>query len=193
MDNGWSRAIRIGYLPEADERPIVIDLDPVADPVLLWAGKRNKREIPVLPLQRNEIIAESRISQVIERARKRALKGKDSRQTHLFADLEKSMRDDEIGKRVEFYTHEEGWKNKLICGDSLEVMESLLQYENLRGKVQMVYIDPPYAIKYDSNFQQRIDTTKNDEKDKADDVLTIKAYRVTFLSDLALSSLPLTI
>src|ERR1700737_3816490 len=59
-------------------------------------------------------------------------------------------------------------------------MESLLHYEGLRGKVQMIYIDPPYGIKYDSNFQQRIDSTKNDEKDAADDVLTIKAFRDTW-------------
>jgi adenine-specific DNA-methyltransferase len=59
-------------------------------------------------------------------------------------------------------------------------MESLLHYENLRGKVQMIYIDPPYGIKYDSNFQQRVDSTKNDEKDAADDVLTIKAFRDTW-------------
>jgi adenine-specific DNA-methyltransferase len=59
-------------------------------------------------------------------------------------------------------------------------MESLLHYENLRGKVQMIYIDPPYGIKYDSNFQQRVDSTKNDEKDQADDVLTIKAFRDTW-------------
>src|SRR5207249_8216714 len=67
------------------------------------------------------------------------------------------------GKRVEFYTHEEGWKNKLICGDSLHVMESLLHYENMRGKVQMIYMDPPYGIKYDrseehtSELQSRFD------------------------------------
>jgi|GEM_PF-3205527 len=58
-------------------------------------------------------------------------------------------------KAIHFYTHEEGWKNKLICGDSLHVMESLLHYENLRGKVQMIYLDPPYGIAYSSNFQQR--------------------------------------
>ena len=72
------------------------------------------------------------------------------------------------------------WRNKLICGDSLHVMESLLHYEGVRGKVQMIYIDPPYGIRYDSNFQQRIDSTKNDEKDQADDVLTIKAFRDTW-------------
>jgi adenine-specific DNA-methyltransferase len=59
-------------------------------------------------------------------------------------------------------------------------MESLLHYEGLRRKVQMIYIDPPYGIKYDSNFQQRVDQTKNDQDDQADDVLTIKAFRDTW-------------
>ncbi len=181
MDNGWSKAIQVGKLPEGDERPVVVDMDPAADPVLFWAGKRNRREVPVLPLQRNEIVSESRIAQIIERARRAAEeKSGAARQGHLFADLEKTLRESDRAKRVEFYTHEEGWKNKLICGDSLHVMESLLHYENLRGKVQMIYIDPPYGIKYDSNFQQRVDSTKNDEKDAADDVLTIKAFRDTW-------------
>jgi len=181
MDNGWSQALEVGKLPEGDERPVVVDMDPAADPVLFWAGKRNRREVPVLPLQRNEIVSESRIAQIIDRARRAAVeKSGVARQGHLFADLEKTLRESDRTKRVEFYTHEEGWKNKLISGDSLHVMESLLHYENLRGKVQMIYIDPPYGIKYDSNFQQRVDSTKNDEKDQADDVLTIKAFRDTW-------------
>jgi adenine-specific DNA-methyltransferase len=109
-----------------------------------------------------------------------AEKSGETRQGHLFADLERTLRESDKSKRVEFYTHEEGWKNKLICGDSLHVMESLLHYEGMRGKVQMIYIDPPYGIKYDSNFQQRVDSTKNDEKERADDVLTIKAFRDTW-------------
>lgn len=181
MDNGWSKAVVVGKLPEGDERPVVVDMDPAADPVLFWAGKRNRREVPVLPLQRNEIVSESRIAQIIERAKKAAEeKSGAARQGHLFADLEKTLRESDKKKRVEFYTHEEGWKNKLICGDSLHVMESLLHYENLRGKVQMIYIDPPYGISYNSNFQQRVDSYKNDEKDAADDVLTIKAFRDTW-------------
>ena len=181
MDNGWSKAIEVGKLLDGDERPVVVEMDPAADPVLFWAGKRNRREVPVLPLQRNEIVSESRISQIIERARRAAEeKSGAARQGHLFADLEKRLRESDRAKRVEFYTHEGGWKNKLICGDSLHVMESLLHYENLRGKVQMIYIDPPYGIKYDSNFQQRVDSTKNEEKEAADDVLTIKAFRDTW-------------
>jgi len=181
MDNGWSKAIEVGKLPESDDRPVVVDMDPAADPVLFWAGKRNKREVPVLPLQRNEIVTDSRIAHIIDRARRAAAeKEPQARQGSLFADLEKTLRDTDRSKRVEFYTHDEGWKNKLICGDSLQVMESLLHYEGMRGKVQMIYIDPPYGIKYDSNFQQRVDSTKNEEKDQADDVLTIKAFRDTW-------------
>ncbi len=181
MDNGWSSAMAVGKLPEGGDRPVVVDMDPAADPALFWAGKRSRREVPVLPLQRNEIVSESRIAQIIDRARRAAKEESDTaRQGHLFADLEKTLRETDRTKRVEFYTHEEGWKNKLICGDSLHVMESLLHYENLRGKVQMIYVDPPYGVKYDSNFQQRVDSTKNEEKDQADDVLTIKAFRDTW-------------
>ena len=181
MGNGWNGAIEVGKLPEGDDRPVVVDMDPAADPALFWAGKRSRREVPVLPLQRNEIVSDSRIAQIIERARRAAEEESDTaRQGHLFADLEKTLRESDRARRVEFYTHEEGWKNKLICGDSLQVMESLLHYENLRGKVQMIYIDPPYGIKYDSNFQQRVDSTKNDDKDQVDDVLTIKAFRDTW-------------
>jgi adenine-specific DNA-methyltransferase len=181
MDNGWTKAIEVGKLSERDVRPVVVDMDPAADPVLFWSAKRNRREVAVLPLQRNEIVSESRIAQIIERTREGVeTMESGSRQGHLFADLEKTLRESERSKRVEFYTHDEGWKNKLICGDSLHVMESMLHYENLRGRVQMIYMDPPYGVKYDSNFQQRVDSTRNDEKDQADDVLTIKAFRDTW-------------
>ncbi len=182
MDNGWSKALQVGRLPETDTRPVVVDMDATTDPLLFWAGKRNRREVPILPLQRNEIITDSRIGQIVERAQKEiAVKAPQPRQATLFAELEKSLREADKKKRVEFYSHDEGWKSKLICGESLHVMESLLHYEGLRGKVQMIYVDPPYGIKYDSNFQQRVDTTANDDKDLADDVLTIKAFRDTWV------------
>lgn len=179
FDNKWTKAAHVEKL-DADGKTVVVDFDPAIDPVLFWSGKRTRRNVPVLPLQRNEIVAESRIAQIIERARRKALEANS--QSGLvefaeFSDLEKKLRESEKNKRVEFYKHEEGWKNKLVCGDSLHVMQSLLEYEQMRGKVQMIYLDPPYGIKYDANFQQRIDKTKNDEKDKADDILTIKAFR----------------
>jgi len=182
MDNGWSKAIKVGQLPADDKRPVVVDMDPGADPTLFWCGKRNRRQVPILPLQRNEIVSESRIAHIIARARAAALeKAPQMMLGSLFAEMEKQFRESDKSKRVEFYTHDEGWKNKLICGDSLYVMESLLHYERLRGGIQMIYIDPPYGIKYDSNFQQRVDSTKNDQKDSADDVLSIKAFRDTWV------------
>src|SRR5882672_6963211 len=88
MDNGWSKAIKVGQLLAGDQRPIVVDMDPAADPTLFWAGKRNRRDVPILPLQRNEIVSESRIAQIIERARKAAAqKEPQARQGQLFADL----------------------------------------------------------------------------------------------------------
>jgi adenine-specific DNA-methyltransferase len=181
MDNGWSKALKIGRLPEGDQRAVVVDMDPAADPTLLWTGKRNRREVPLLPLQRNEIVSESRIAQIIERARKAAMeKSPQMSFVSIFADLEKTLRESDKSKRIDFYTHEEGWKNKLICGDSLQVMESLLHYEGLRGQVQFIYFDPPYGIDYNSNIQQRVDTAKNSGDEAFDDVLSIKAFNDTW-------------
>ena len=85
-------------------------------------------------------------------------------------------------KQIEFYKHEVGWSNRLILGDSLLVMNSLLVKEGMAGKVQMIYVDPPYGIKYASNFQPRID--RRDVKDRDEDLThepeQIKAYRDTW-------------
>jgi adenine-specific DNA-methyltransferase len=88
-----------------------------------------------------------------------------------------------IREAIEFYKHSEGWSNRLIAGDSLIVMNSLLEKEGMAGKVQMIYIDPPYGIKYGSNFQPFIN--KKDVKDGKDEDLTqepetIKAFRDTW-------------
>lgn len=178
MDNGWTQAIEVGHLPGMLDQSVFVDMDPLVDPVLFWSGKRNRRNVPVLPLQRNEVVTDSRIAQIVDRVRARASAG--AYQPSLFAEMERTHRDEDKDLRAEWLTHDEGWKNKLICGDSLQVMESLIQYEGMGGKVQMIYIDPPYGIRYDSNFQQRVDSTHNDEKDLADDVLTIKAFRDTW-------------
>lgn len=84
---------------------------------------------------------------------------------------------------VSFYKHDKGWSNRLIAGDSLLVMNSLLQKESMAGQVQMIYIDPPYGIKYGSNFQPFVN--KRDVKDGKDEDLTqepetIKAFRDTW-------------
>ncbi|WP_202962115.1 site-specific DNA-methyltransferase [Salinisphaera shabanensis] len=84
---------------------------------------------------------------------------------------------------IDFYKHERDWSNRLIAGDSLLVMNSLLQKEGMAGQVQMIYIDPPYGIKYGSNFQPF--TSRRDVKDRKDEDLTqepemIKAFRDTW-------------
>ncbi|WP_279070897.1 site-specific DNA-methyltransferase [Microbacterium lacticum] len=86
-------------------------------------------------------------------------------------------------ENVEFYQHEESWKNRMILGDSLQVMGSLAEREALRGKVQMIYIDPPYGIKFGSNWQVR--ASKRDVRDgRVDDAAReaeqIKAFRDTW-------------
>lgn len=177
--DGWTRGARLAESTvDGETQRLIADLDPAVDPILFWAGKRTHREIPVLPLQRNEIVSESRIARIVDRARSAG--GEEEQHQLFFAEVEKSVRDIDRAKRIDFYTHDEEWKNKLICGDSLQVMESLLHYEGLRGRVQMIYVDPPYGVDYNSNFQQRVDSAKNDEKARADDVLTIKAFRDTW-------------
>ena len=84
---------------------------------------------------------------------------------------------------LDFYKHDRGWANRLVAGDSLLVMNSLLQKEGMAGQVQMIYIDPPYGIKYGSNFQPFVN--KRDVKDRKDEDLTqepemIKAFRDTW-------------
>lgn len=85
--------------------------------------------------------------------------------------------------RVDFYHHEQHWSNRMILGDSLMVMTSLAEKEGLKGKVQMIYFDPPYGIKFGSNWQ--VSTRKRDVKDgKAEDTTRqpeqVKAFRDTW-------------
>lgn len=197
----WAQHLRLAHL--SDDRTMVVDMDPFVDPTLLWAGKngegisgarvdspetqptllwsgkRSRRDIPVLPLQRTEIVTASRIAQITARARAR-VSASTASQGSLFEEEERELRERERETRLRFYTYGETWKNKLICGDSLEVMESLIHYERLGGLVQTIYIDPPYGIRYNANFQQRIDNTRNEEDDGADDVVTVKAFRDTW-------------
>jgi adenine-specific DNA-methyltransferase len=88
-----------------------------------------------------------------------------------------------LREAVDFYKHAHGWSNRLIAGDSLVVMNSLLEKEGMAGKVQMIYIDPPYGIKYASNFQPFVN--KRDVKEGKDEDLTqepemIRAFRDTW-------------
>jgi adenine-specific DNA-methyltransferase len=148
----------------------VYDYDPHLDPQLIWAGKKEHTsfEVESVALHIHERISTAAIIKAVQR---------ESLQRDLFADPQLPLTE-----QIEFYQHEMNWANRLILGDSLLVMNSLLERELMAGKVQMIYMDPPYGVKFSSNFQPRID--RRDVKDD-DDSLTrepemIKAYRDTW-------------
>ncbi|RYG98601.1 MAG: site-specific DNA-methyltransferase [Alphaproteobacteria bacterium] len=151
-------------------------------PYLNWTGKaeRTSFEIDTVSLHVHERVDPATI---LANAAKR-LKGKDAsaqwRQADLFAAPFENL---PLRQAMDFYSHEKGWSNRLVAGDSLLVMNSLLTKESMGGKVQMIYFDPPYGIKYGSNFQPF--TSKRDVKDRSDADLTqepemIKAFRDTW-------------
>jgi len=150
------------------------EYDPHLDPQLQWAGKAEHTsfEVPVVSLHVHERIDPKTI---IDSVRK---EDTQPHQLSLFEQQDKPFRE-----AVEFYKHKENWSNRLIAGDSLLVMNSLLEKEGMGGKVQMVFFDPPYGIKYGSNFQPFVN--KRDVKDGNDEDLTqepemIKAFRDTW-------------
>ena len=146
------------------------------DPQLQWFEKteHTSLEVPTVSLHVHERIDPRTIIEAV-----RKCNGDNAKQINMFdneADI--PLRD-----AIEFYKHARDWSNRLIAGDSLLVMNSLLQKENMAGKVQCVYIDPPYGIKYGSNFQPFMHN--RDVKDGKDDSLTtepevIKAFRDTW-------------
>ena len=150
--------------------------DPHIDPQLSWAGKAEHTafEVPTVSLHVHERIDPRTI---IEAMRKR--NGAEFQQSLFDAPEENPP----IRQAIDFYQHRHNWSNRLIAGDSLLVMNSLLEKEGLGGKVQMVYIDPPYGIRYGSNFQPFVN--KRDVKDGRDEDLTqepetIRAFRDTW-------------
>jgi len=154
--------------------------DPHLDPQLVWANKAGLKCYEIDPDQTSfevDVVSLHIHERVSTKAIINAVKRNGTIQLKLFEEPELPM-----DKQIEFYKHEMGWANRLILGDSLLVMNSLLVKEGMAGKVQMIYIDPPYGIKYSSNFQPRID--KRDVKDKDEDLTRepeqIKAYRDTW-------------
>jgi len=151
--------------------------DPHIDPSLQWAGKAEHTsfEVPTVSLHVHERIDPRTIIGAV-----RKINHQKPKQLSLFAKPEENP---PIREAIEFYKHKHNWSNRLIAGDSLLVMNSLLEKEGLAGKVQMIYIDPPYGIKYGSNFQPFVN--KRDVKDGKDEDLTaepemIKAFRDTW-------------
>lgn len=146
--------------------------DPHLDPQLTWSGKaeRTSFEIPTVSLHVHERIDPRTIIE-------KFIKKPTSEQISLFDQEEMPLREE-----IEFYQHEKGWTNRLIAGDSLLVMNSLLEKEGMSEKVQMIYFDPPYGIRYRSNFQPFVSKRSVSEKDE--DLSTepemIKAFRDTW-------------
>ena len=152
--------------------------DPHLDPELQWSGKTEGTsfEVDTVSLHVHERIDPLTIIEAVRNKEPEA-------QRSLFYYFENPENNLPIREAIEFYKHSEGWSNRLIAGDSLIVMNSLLEKEGMAGKVQMIYIDPPYGIKYGSNFQPFIN--KKDVKDGKDEDLTqepetIKAFRDTW-------------
>ena len=145
--------------------------DPHLDPQLVWAGKAEHQsfEVDTVSLHIHERVSTAAVL--------RAVRREDVQRT-LFSEPQFNL-DQELA----FYQHEMDWANRLILGDSLLVMNSLLRREGMAGKVQCIYIDPPYGVNYRSNFQPRIDDVQ--VKDGSDDSLPrqpeeIRAYRDTW-------------
>jgi len=158
------------------------ELKRLQEPYLNWAGKAEGTSFAVdtVSLHVHERVDPATILANVRKRLKGEKAGEAWRQADLFAAAFENL---PLRQALDFYHHEKGWSNRLIAGDSLLVMNSLLHKESMAGKVQMIYIDPPYGIKYGSNFQPF--TNKRDVKDGADADLTqepemIKAFRDTW-------------
>lgn len=154
--------------------------DTSLDPQLVWRGKDEQDveplEVPVVPVYIQEKI-QPRV--IIEHLRKTAAAGEPEPELTLFDDFNGIAFED----LVDFYHHDQNWSNRLILGDSLLVMTSLAEKENLKGKVQTIYVDPPYGIKFGSNWQ--VSTRKREVSDgKVEDATRqpeqIRAFRDTW-------------
>jgi adenine-specific DNA-methyltransferase len=165
---------------EGAPKTMLYPRDPSLDPQLVWKGKddqdREDLAVPVVPIYIQEKIHPQAIIDDLPRIKKPG-----GGMARLFADFNGGPHD--FDQKIDFYHHEQNWTNRMILGDSLLVMASLAEKEGLKGKVQTIYIDPPYGIKFGSNWQ--VSTRKRDVKDgKAEDVTRqpeqVRAFRDTW-------------
>ena len=152
--------------------------DPHLDPQLQWSGKLDNLEFKVdtVSLHVHERIDPNSILE-------KTMRPKQHPQQTMFNFFDTAENNPPLRDAIDFYKHDQNWSNRLIAGDSLLVMNSLLEKEGMEGKIQIIYIDPPYGIKYGSNFQPFVN--KRDVKDGKDEDLTqepemIKAFRDTW-------------
>jgi adenine-specific DNA-methyltransferase len=144
-------------------------------PFLNWAGKAERQafEVPTLPLFVHERLSTKAILETVK------VHAKDKQITlDLFGDPKRPLHE-----QLRAYEHRDHWVNRMILGDSLVVMNSLLEYEGLGGQVQMIYMDPPYGVKFGSNFQpfvRRRDVRHGDDDDLTREPEMVQAYRDTW-------------
>lgn len=154
----------------SDEADILADALRHHEPWLEWSSKREKPWFDVEPvaLHMHERVSTQAILRVLAR---------QNVQRSLFADPQH-----DYAKAVQFYRHDIDWANRMILGDSLQVMASLARREDLAGKVQMIYVDPPYGIKFASNFQPELGQreVKDRQQDLTREPEMVKAYRDTW-------------
>jgi adenine-specific DNA-methyltransferase len=162
------------------------------DPQLVWRGKDQQDWSDLVvnapPLYIQEKVHPKVLIDDLKRQTEKAKAATEPEQQGFTADLFADMAKDfngvpEDADKTEFYAHDQHWSNRMILGDSLQVMASLAEREGLRGKVQCIYFDPPYGIKFNSNFQWS--TTSRDVKDGNADHITrepemVKAFRDTW-------------
>ena len=169
---------------DARPRPVKYPRNTDLDPQLVWRGKDEQDwsdlVVHASPLYIQEKVHPKVLLDDLLQQTKEAHAEAPGAQTNLFADFNGIP---EGVDRTEFYQHEQNWSNRMILGDSLQVMASLAEREGLRGKVQCIYLDPPYGIKFNSNFQWS--TTNRDVKDGKADHITrepeqVKAFRDTW-------------
>jgi adenine-specific DNA-methyltransferase len=171
------------FVKADEEAPtsVLYPRDPSLDPQLVWKGKDEQDskplEAPVVPIYVQEKIHPQAI---VEDIRQHGARMAADGQLDFFNDFNGL---DDFDKKVDFYHHPQHWSNRMILGDSLLVMTSLAEKEGLKGKVQSVFMDPPYGIKFGSNWQ--VSTRKRDVKDsKAEDASRqpeqVKAFRDTW-------------
>jgi len=174
-------------LREEDKSPIQVAYERRnrdLDPQLIWRGKDVQNwsdlvvQAPPLYIQ-EKVHPKVLIDDLLRQTEAQRQEGVPQ-QLDLFADFNGLP---SVSARTEFYQHDANWSNRMILGDSLQVMASLAEREGLRGKVQCIYIDPPYGIKFNSNFQWS--TTSRDVKDGKVDHITrepeqVKAFRDTW-------------
>jgi len=161
----------------AAAREAAAALAALQQPFLNWTGKAERLsfDVPTLPLFVHERLSTQAILETLGAHRKD--------QQHDLFDLFADPRRPVVDQVLKAYEHRDRWVNRMMLGDSLVCMNSLLQYEGMGGQVQMIYIDPPYGVKFGSNFQpfvRKRDVKHNDDADLTREPEMVQAYRDTW-------------